>query len=127
VYVPPELKVLHPRSRIAVVEVLGEHDLSTEDEARDLFLRLVSENELVVIDLSETEFVDSSFLAILMRSRTAAHEQGHSVLLQVKRESNVGRTLEMTGLLKLFNHVSTREEALHSNSPADALASSSGA
>ena len=126
-YVPPELKVLHPESGIAVVEVLGEHDLSTEDEARDLFLRLVSENELVVIDLSETEFVDSSFLAILMRARTAAYEQGHSVLLQVTRESNVGRTLAITRLLKLFNHVSTREEALHSMSPADAPAPSPGA
>lgn len=121
-YVPPELKLLQPGPGIAVVEVFGEHDLSTEDEASDLFLRLVSENELVVIDLTETEFVDSSFLAILMRARTAAAEQGHRFLLQVERGSNVGRTLAITRLLKLFNHVSTREEALNWIGPSDAPA-----
>jgi anti-anti-sigma factor len=111
-YVPPELKVLQPRPGMAVVEVLGEHDLSTNDEAEALFGPLVTENELVVIDLTETAFIDSSFLAILIKTRTAAADRGHAVVLQIGRDSTVRRTLAMTRMLNLFEHVSTREEAL---------------
>ena len=51
---PPELRVLRPRTGVAVVEVLGEHDIKTKDATDEMFTALVAENELVVIDLSET-------------------------------------------------------------------------
>ena len=111
-YVPPELRVLELRPGMAVVEVRGEHDLSTKEEAAALFRRLVAENELVVIDLTETQFIDSSFLATLINARTTADERGHSVVLQVGPDSVVRRTLAMTKMLNLFEHVSTREEAV---------------
>ena len=111
-YVPAELKELHPRPGIAVVEVLGEHDLSTTEDAHDLFTRLVSENDLVIIDLTETQFIDSSFLSALLRARANAEQQGHAVLLEIERDSNVGRLLAMTRTLGAFDHVSTRDEAL---------------
>ena len=81
--VPSELKVLHPRPGTAVVEVLGEHDLGTSDETARLLARLVGENELVVVDLSETQFIDSSFLKTLKNAQQSAKELGHTVLLQV--------------------------------------------
>lgn len=111
-YVPPELKVLQPQQGVAVVEVLGEHDLSTKGEANTLFSLLVVENKLVVIDLTETSFVDSSFLATLIKARKSAADRGHAVVLQVGPDSIVRRTLAMTRTLSLFEHVSTREEAL---------------
>ena len=110
--VPSELKVLHPRPGTAVVEVLGEHDLGTADEAAKMFARLVAENPLVVVDLSETQFIDSSFLKSLKNAQQAATELGHTVLLQVNTEPIVLRVLEITNVFDHFDHVSTREEAL---------------
>ena len=112
VLVPPELKELHPRPGVAVVEVLGEHDLSTTDAAWDVFTRLLSANALLIIDLTETQFIDSSFLSTLLRAKASADERGHNVLLQIERDTNVGRLLAMTRTLRAFDHVSTRGEAL---------------
>ena len=111
-FVPSELKVLQAAPRTAVVEVLGEHDLSTRDETADLFARLVTENDLVVIDLSEAHFIDSSFLNNLVKARRAAREQEHTVLLQVGTHPEVRRMLEITKFLEHFDHVSSRDEAL---------------
>lgn len=110
--VPSELKVLHPRPGTAVVEVLGEHDLGTAGEAATLFARLVAENPLVVVDLSETQFIDSSFLKSLKNAQQTATELGHTVLLQVSTEPVVLPVLEITNFFDHFDHVSTREEAL---------------
>lgn len=110
--IPSELKVLYPRPGTAVVEVLGEHDLGTDDETAGLFARLVGENPLVVVDLSETQFIDSSFLKNLKNAQQSAKELGHTVLLQVNTAPVVRRVLEITNFFDHFDHVSTREEAL---------------
>ena len=110
--VPSELKVLHPRPGTAVVEVLGEHDLGTSDETARLLARLVGENELVVVYLSETQFIDSSFLKTLKNAQQSAKELGHTVLMQVNTEPIVRRVLELTNFFDHFDYVSTREEAL---------------
>lgn len=110
--IAPELKVLTPQPGMAVVEVLGEHDLSTQDEATALFARLVAEHDVVVVDLSETLFIDSSFLKNLRTAQRAAEQRGRTVLLQVGTEPIVKRMLEISNFLTHFDHVSSREEAL---------------
>lgn len=111
-YVASELKVLQAAPGTAVVEVLGEHDLSTRDETGDLFARLVDENDLVVIDISDAHFIDSSFLNNLVKAQRAAHERKRTVLLQVGTHPEVRRMLEITKFLEHFDHVSSRDEAL---------------
>ncbi len=109
---PSELKVLQPAPGTAVVEVLGEQDLSRRDETAELFARLVVENDLVVIDISEAHFIDSSFLNNLVQAQRAAREIEHTVLLQVGTHPAVRRMLEITKFLEHFDHVSSRDEAL---------------
>ena len=110
--VPTELKVLQHGPGTVVVEVLGEHDLATKGTTAELLCRLVAENELVVVDLSETKFIDSSFLNNLMKAQRAAHELERTVLLQLGTEPIVRRMLEISNFLTHFDHVSSREEAL---------------
>ena len=110
--VPPELKVLQPRPGMAVVEVLGEHDLAIRNQTAELFGRLVVENDVVVIDVSETLFIDSSFLNNLVKAQRVAREHEHTLLLLVGTEPIVRRMLEISNLLPHFDHVSSREEAL---------------
>ena len=108
----PEMRVSRPRPGTAVVEVLGEHDLATRDETAVLFARLVAEHELVVVDLTETAFIDSTFLLNLRQAQRAAEEQGRTVLLQVGTGPIVKRLLEISNFLAHFDHVVTREQAL---------------
>jgi anti-anti-sigma factor len=110
--VPSELKVLKPRPGTAVVEVFGEQDLATRDKTADLLDRLIADNELVVVDLTETLFIDSSFLNNLAKAQRTARERGRTVLLQVGTEPIVKRMLEISNFLTHFDHVSSREEAL---------------
>ena len=110
--VPSELKVLQQGPGTVVVEVLGEHDIATRDTTAELFGRLVAENELVVVDVTETQFIDSSFLNNLVKAQRAAHERGGTVLLQVGTEPIVKRIFEISNFLTHFDHVSCREEAL---------------
>ena len=109
---PAELRVLQPRPGVAVVEVLGEHDLSTREQTDEVLTMLVGENELVVVDLTETQFIDSSFLNNLVTARRTAKSLDRTVLLQVGTEPIVERMLEISRFLTHFDHVSSREEAL---------------
>jgi anti-anti-sigma factor len=111
-YVPRELRVLQPQPGTTVVEVLGEHDLETYDETLQLFARLIGEYRLVIVDLTETQFMDSSFLKNLKNAQHVSEELGHKVLLQVGTEPIVRRMLEVTRFLDHFDHVSSRDEAL---------------
>ena len=53
-----DVQVERPRAGAAVVVFTGEHDLSTSEPVEALLGSLIEENELVVVDFSEAEFVD---------------------------------------------------------------------
>ncbi len=52
---------------IAIVSLVGEHDLSTSDELLNQLESLVRGREAVIVDLSAAEFIDSSVLNSLVR------------------------------------------------------------
>jgi anti-anti-sigma regulatory factor len=57
-----DVTVIEPRQGAAVVELRGEHDLSTQPELSDLLAGLIAGHELVVVDISEATFIDSTFI-----------------------------------------------------------------
>ena len=61
-----DVELLWPQPGAVVVELLGEHDLVTKSAMSDLLEGLVSDYDLVVIDVSRAEFIDSSFLHLLV-------------------------------------------------------------
>jgi anti-anti-sigma factor len=107
-----ELMISRPRPGTVVVKVYGEHDHATRDETAALLARLISESDLLIVDITETKFIDSSFLTNLKNTQRAAEVLGHTVLLQVGTEPIVKRMLEISNFLTHFDHVSSREEAL---------------
>ena len=88
-----DLQVLHPRPGVAVVECTGEHDLTRRDDLNRLFSELVAENELLVVDVSEATFIDSSFIHSLLKANRFAGERGARFRLQHSTELIVGRHL----------------------------------
>lgn len=107
-----DVQVEYPRAGAAVAVFTGEHDLSTSPQVGELLGSLLEENELVVVDFSEAEFVDSSTIFTLLQAYSAALEQGTTLRLQLGTAPIVERAFEITGVLKRLECVATREEAL---------------
>ena len=101
-----------PRPGAVVVECTGEHDLATSESLGRLLTELVATNDLVVIDVSDAEFIDSSFLHNLVKADRLARPRGTRLRLQFGTAPVVVRALEMSGILNRIEHAPTREEAI---------------
>ena len=95
-----------------VVAVAGEIDLFTAPELKAaLGETLESGRARIVVDLSDTTFLDSTALGVLigavkrLRSRDGA-------LTIVNTDSNIAKTFEITGLDQIFTIRPTRDEAI---------------
>jgi len=96
------------------VELHGKHDAYTAEEIRNVFYALLAEHASIVVDLSGTEFIDSTVIGALLGGRQAAREcgVGFAVLLGETADSEVRRALEVTGLMTVFWIATTREGAV---------------
>ncbi len=104
--------VLRPAVSKAVVELTGEHDLDSKYSLRELLTELVESNDLVVVDLSDAEFIDSSIIQNLVNADRLARERGSRVRIQLHTAAIVERALEITGIFDFLDCVSDRETAL---------------
>jgi anti-anti-sigma factor len=107
-----DVNVLHPISGAVVVELVGEHDVATRTELKELLEVLVIDNELVVIDVSEAAFIDSSVICILVDALHRSRECGTRLRLQMGTAPIVKRCLEISGILDVMEVVHGRREAL---------------
>lgn len=92
---------------------MGEHDLATQAEFEDAVAAVLDTDADVVVDLSETEFIDSSTIHSMERVRQLAAERGKRVTVQTSTQhAIVERVLELTGALAAWPVYRTREEAV---------------
>jgi anti-anti-sigma factor len=107
-----DVLVSRAREAAVVVELSGEHDLFTKEQVWALLSRLVRENEIVVVDVSSAEFIDSSCLHNLFRAHELAHQLERTLRLQVGTAPVVHKALEVSGALDTLDIVHERDEAL---------------
>ena len=107
-----DVQVEQPASGTVVAVFSGEHDLATRDEITELLTSLVDANELVVADLSDAQFVDSSILHVLTNVNNDAQAKGRSFRLQLGTADIVRRAFEISDLFAILDIVPTREAAL---------------
>jgi len=95
-----------------VISVQGEIDLFTAPELKAAVGGIIdSGKSRLVVDLSETTFLDSTALGVLigavkrLRSREGA-------LTIVNVDANIAKTFEITGLDQIFTIRPTRDEAV---------------
>jgi len=112
------ISLFRHESGAEIVVVRGEHDLSTADELRDT-LNQALEAPAMIVDLSETAFIDSAALGVLIGSHRAAVEAGRNWAIVVGRGSGaaVGRILKLTGLDVMMPLYNSMDEALAAGSP----------
>ena len=95
-----------------VVAVRGEIDLFTAPELKQKLTDAIEGGKTrIVVDLSDTTFLDSTALGVLigavkrLRSRDGA-------LVIVNTDQNIAKTFEITGLDQIFTILSTRNDAI---------------
>jgi anti-anti-sigma factor len=110
--VQTEYDIIHPRPEAVVVALLGEHDLVTKGEMSALFADLIEANDLVVVDVSEARFIDSSFIHIFLVADRMARSLRKRFRLQLGTAPIVRRALEVSGALDVLDVATTRAEAL---------------
>jgi anti-anti-sigma factor len=91
----------------AVVTLVGECDLSVRDELTSLLSAAIDSAAVVVIDLGELEFLDSSGIHALVTGHHAALEKGRRLYVR-NACGAVARVLELTGVGDLL-HVAAED------------------
>jgi anti-sigma B factor antagonist len=99
---------------VSIVSLLGEHELYSVLDIERALDEAIRDGRAVVVDLSRTDFLDSSVVAILLRAREEAHVEGASFALVIDDSTgqSVRQLFEITGLATIFRVVSSRAEAL---------------
>ena len=98
--------------RATVIAVSGELDLASSPALQEELDRVASsDSELLIIDLRELDFMDSTGLSVLVRAHQRAEEHGRQ-LAMVRGPQQVQRLLSLTGVGDRLTLVDTPEELL---------------
>jgi anti-sigma B factor antagonist len=101
-----------PTSATAVLAVHGEADLHSAPELKERLRAAVDGDvTVVVVDLTETEFLDSTSLGVLLGATKRLRERNGEIRLVVSRPE-LRRIFEITLLDRVFPLHDTREQAL---------------
>lgn len=95
-----------------VVEVAGELDVSNAERFVEVVFAAASRSDArVIIDLEDTDFIDSTVLNVLFASATKLRTGGGKLVI-VCTKDHLYRVLEASGIDGLFPVVPSRDEAL---------------
>jgi anti-anti-sigma factor len=109
---------------VAVIHLIGEHDLSTVDELKTAIADAIVDGLGVVVSLAQTTFIDSTVIHALVAGDKRLTKRGRRLVFYVEPGSAPDRTLELCRLNEiLFIADSVREAIVYaSQSPDDSQA-----
>jgi anti-sigma B factor antagonist len=97
---------------LRIVVVRGELDLFAAPELKEAITQSLADDEGdLIVDLTQTVFIDSSGLAVLMLAMRRAHRL-HGRLVVIDAGGSVARTFRVAGVDQILTIVPTREAAL---------------
>jgi anti-anti-sigma factor len=98
----------------AIVALVGEHDAYSADRLESELAVLLEERRNVVVDLRDTEFMDSATLGALLAAQRDGGKAnlGFTLVLPGRSYTQVSRLLELTGLASAFAIYDTLDDAL---------------
>jgi anti-sigma B factor antagonist len=95
-----------------IISLAGEVDLYTAPEFKQQLLEVIGQGgKQVVIDFSNTTFIDSTTLGVLVGGVKRLRTNGGQLSL-VCSDRNITKIFEITGLDRVFTIYPTREEAV---------------
>jgi anti-sigma B factor antagonist len=97
-----------------IIALSGEVDLYTAPEFKQQLLEIIGKGgKHVVVDLSDTTFIDSTTLGVLVGGVKRLRPTGGQLSL-VCSDRNITKIFEITGLNKVFPIYDSRAEAVES-------------
>ena len=95
-----------------VISLAGEVDLYTAPEFKQQLLDVISQGgENVIVDFSNTTFIDSTTLGVLVGGVKRLRTNDGQLSL-VCSDRNITKIFEITGLDRVFTIFATRDEAI---------------
>ena len=95
-----------------VVAVRGEIDLFTAPELKKTLADAIENGATrVVVDLSETTFLDSTALGVLIGAVKRLRSRDGQLVI-VNTDANIAKTFEITGLDQIFTILGDRDSAV---------------
>ena len=113
---PAESFSVREISGLPVVSAPEEIDVANAGQFRAAMLAAGFAHSTIIVDLSRTEFCDSSALSVLVRALRRAQSEGGEVRLVVCT-APVARILAVTGVGSLFRVFSKLDDALATSPP----------
>ena len=107
-----DLEVSLPRPGAAVVALKGEHDLTNAVELRSVLEALVADHPMVLVDVTEAQFIDSTVINTLINADGRARAVDHRFVLVAGTAPIVATVLRISGLLDYLECAESIEEAL---------------
>ncbi len=97
-----------------IIALSGEVDLYTAPEFKERLLEVIAEGAThVVVDLTDTTFIDSTTLGVLVGGIKRLRPEGGQLSIACS-DRNITKIFEITGLNRVFPIHATRAEALAS-------------
>ncbi|MDX6568333.1 MAG: anti-sigma factor antagonist [Gaiellales bacterium] len=108
-----QIEIEYLSETAAAVVLRGEHDIYTVPALRERLGELHEKELHVIIDLSQTTFLDSSVLGAMLGASEHARGQGKGVAIVLgdPPTETVSRIFEVTGLAEVLPTRATRAEA----------------
>ena len=95
---------------IFVISLAGEHDLYTAPKVQEALRGVIAAGaRTIVVDLTETTFLDSTMLHALLSARNELRDGGR--LLLVTNDETVKRAFEIAGIDRFFDFYPSRRAA----------------
>ena len=109
-----DIKSEQVNDEVYVIALSGEVDLYTAPEFKQQLLEVIGQGgKHVVVDFTDTTFIDSTTLGVLVGGVKRLRPGGGQLSL-VCSDRNITKIFEITGLNKVFPIYETRPEALDS-------------
>lgn len=99
------------RDGVHVIKPVGEFDIAVLAPLRDAVLAAVEAGCAVVLEMSETTFIDSTILGVIVEGRLACTRRGRWLRIVAPRP-NIRRILQMMALDTLIGIYPSVEAAL---------------
>ena len=107
----PELRTHRHSSGATVIELIGEHDLATGEQLREAIDSALAQRGGLLVDLTETTFLDSTVINALFRAQRALTAEERQLVLQIDGSGIVLRSLQIAGLFTEVAIAHERDEA----------------
>jgi anti-sigma B factor antagonist len=98
-----------------VLKLAGEHDLSTAPAIGEALRRIAECGKTVVVDLTQTSFIDSTVIGALVRHA----DRDETLLLVAPAAGRPRKVLDLVGMTPCMQAFETRDEALRAVPPGD--------